>query len=176
MDRIVCKIAETAAEYAGYLAVRHAIFVEEQQLFDQTDVDEHDHDAIPIIAVDTQDGVVAGAVRCYHDGDGVWYGGRLAVLPSYRRSAAAIGANLGRVAEATVIAHGCRQFLAYIQVQNVRFFQRLEWCPIGEPVMYHGQPHQLMQASLAAAAASAVSRQLLHVHPQVYAGEHDGLI
>ena len=56
--------------------------------------------------------------------------------------------NLG--AEATVIAHGCRQFLAYIQPQNTRFFERLGWRPLGDPVIYQGQPHQLMQASLAA--------------------------
>lgn len=151
MDRILCKIAETADEYRGYLAVRHAIFVEEQGLFHGTDVDEHDRNAIPIIAVDTQTGVVAGAVRCYPASDDIWYGGRLAVLQPFRHSAASIGANLCRVAEATVIAHGCRQFLAYIQSQNVRFFQRLGWRVIGEPVNYHGQPHQLMQASLAAA-------------------------
>ena len=151
MDRVVCRIAESAAEYQAYLAVRHAIFVEEQQLFDGTDVDEHDADAIPIVAIDSQTGAVIGAVRCYRAGGDVWYGGRLAVLPVYRHSAAAIGAHLCRVAEATVIAHGCRQFLAYIQSQNVRFFQRLGWRPIGEPVNYHGQPHQLMQASLAAA-------------------------
>jgi|SoiMethySBSTD1v2_1073268.scaffolds.fasta_scaffold881914_2 putative N-acetyltransferase (TIGR04045 family) len=164
MDRIVCKIAETADEYREYLSVRHAIFVEEQGLFHGTDVDEHDRDAIPIIAVDTQTGTVAGAVRCYPASDNIWYGGRLAVLQPYRHSAASIGANLCRVAEATVIAHGCRQFLAYIQSQNVRFFQRLGWREIGEPVIHHGQPHQLMQASLAAAHASpAIDRRPLEL-------------
>jgi putative N-acetyltransferase (TIGR04045 family) len=168
MDRVVCKIAENAAEYQAYLAVRHAIFVEEQQLFDGTDVDEHDRDAIPIVAVDAQTGAVAGAVRCYPASDGVWYGGRLAVLEPYRHSAASIGASLCRVAEATVIAHGCRQFLAYIQPQNTRFFQRLGWRPLGEPVMYQGQPHQLMQASLAAARQQTDQlpiepRRLVHV-------------
>jgi putative N-acetyltransferase (TIGR04045 family) len=168
MDRIVCKIAENTAEYQAYLAIRHAIFVEEQQLFDGTDVDEHDVDAIPIVAIDSLTDTVVGAVRCYHVGGDVWYGGRLAVLPVYRHSAAAIGANLCRLAEATVLAHGCRQFLAYIQPQNVRFFQRLGWRPIGEPASYHGQPHQLMQASLAAAQPhdrpSAISmQQVAHV-------------
>jgi putative N-acetyltransferase (TIGR04045 family) len=150
MDQIICKIAETAAEYRGHLAVRHAVFVEEQRLFHETDVDEHDRHAIPLVAVDRRTGAVAGAVRCYTTGDGVWYGGRLAVLPSYRHSAASIGANLCRLAEATVIAHGCREFLAYIQTQNVRFFRRLGWQVIGDPVPHHGQPHQLMAASLAA--------------------------
>jgi putative N-acetyltransferase (TIGR04045 family) len=151
MDVVVCRIAESAAEYQAYLAVRHAIFVEEQRLFDGTDVDEHDVDAIPIVAIDQQSGTVIGAVRCYPAGGDVWYGGRLAVLPLYRHSATAIGANLCRVAEETVIERGCRQFLAYIQTQNIRFFQRLGWCALGEPVSFHGQPHQLMQASLAEA-------------------------
>jgi len=151
MEQIVCKIAETDAEYAEYLAIRHAVFVEEQGLFAETDVDEYDEIALPIIAVDPQTGAVVGAVRCYPAGDGVWYGGRLAVLRRHRHSAAAIGATLCRVAEATVIAHGCREFLAYIQQQNVPFFERLEWRTLGDIVHHHGHPHQLMAAALAAA-------------------------
>ena len=149
MDQIICKIAESAAEYRGHLAVRHAVFVEEQGLFPETDVDEHDRDAIPLVAVDMRSSMVAGAVRCYTTGDDIWYGGRLAVLPCYRHSAASIGANLCRLAEAIVIAHGCREFLAYIQTQNVRFFRRLGWQTIGDPVLHYGQPHQLMAAALA---------------------------
>src|SRR5215831_4048350 len=135
MDEIVCKIAESAAERAGHFALRRAIFVDEQGLFAGSDVDEHDVDAIPLVAIDTRTGAVVGAVRCYPAGDGVWYGGRLAVLPAYRRHAASIGANLCRLAESTVIARGCWKFLAYIQIQNVRFFQCLDWRAIGEPVM-----------------------------------------
>jgi len=58
MEQIVCKIAETDAEYAEYLAIRHAVFVEEQGLFAETDVDEYDEIALPIIAVDPQTGAV----------------------------------------------------------------------------------------------------------------------
>jgi putative N-acetyltransferase (TIGR04045 family) len=148
---IICKIAESEDERRAHFAVRHAVFVIEQGLFVDSDVDEHDQHAIPLIAWDEEQKCVAGAVRCYTVGNDVWYGGRLAVLPHYRQSAASIGANLCRLAEATVIARGCRLFLAYVQVQNRRFFQRLNWTPIGEPVLQYGQPHQLMSASLAAA-------------------------
>src|SRR5690242_11869172 len=136
MDEIVCKIAETAAEYEGHFAVRHAVFVDEQRLFEETDVDEHDADAVQIVAVDRETRATVGAVRCYPAGNGVWYGGRLAVLKSYRHCAASIGANLCRLAEATVIERGCQQFLAYIQPQNVRFFERLGWRAIGELVIH----------------------------------------
>ena len=152
MDEIVCKIVETAAERDGHFAVRRAVFVEEQGLFEGTDVDEHDDGAVLMVAVDMHARAVVGAVRCIATGGDVWYGGRLAVLRAYRRHPAAIGASLCRLAEATVIAHGCRRFLAYIQLQNVAFFEHLGWRCVGEPVVHYGEPHQIMAASLAAAA------------------------
>jgi putative N-acetyltransferase (TIGR04045 family) len=150
MSLINVKLVETEAERLGHYAVRRAIFVEEQQLFYQSEVDEYDEesDTIHIVAVSAETGAVVGAVRCYRASADEWYGGRLAVLPEYRHDPAAIGANLCRLAEVSVSQRGCRRFLAYIQVQNVRFFQRLKWAPVGEPVDYHGQPHQLMAASL----------------------------
>jgi len=150
MDEIIFKLVETDAERQGYYAVRQAIFVDEQQMFHGADVDEHDQnpETIHIVAVVAESGTVVGAVRCYPAGDDVWYGGRLAVLADYRHHPATIGPNLCHLAEASVIERGCRRFLAYIQIQNVRFFKRLKWTPVGEPVDYHGQPHQLMAASM----------------------------
>jgi putative N-acetyltransferase (TIGR04045 family) len=167
MEAIVFKRAETEAERAGYLAVRRAIFVEEQGMFQGSDVDEHDLDpaTLHLVAVSAK-GEVVGAVRCYSAGEAVWYGGRLAVLAEYRRHPAAIGPNLCRLAEASVIEHGCRRFLAYIQLQNVRFFERLGWTTVGAPADYHGQPHQLMAASLTIIQFEPIgagTRQMAHV-------------
>ncbi len=150
MSTITFRLAAEHAERAGHFAVRRAIFVEEQGLFHGSDLDEYDSDpaTLHLVAVCVEDGAVVGAVRCYSAGDKVWYGGRLAVLDDYRRHPAAIGPNLCRLAETSVIERGCRRFLAYIQLQNVRFFQRLGWTAVGEPVPYHGQLHQLMAASL----------------------------
>jgi putative N-acetyltransferase (TIGR04045 family) len=151
MGRVICKIAETETERQGHFAVRHAVFVEEQRLFAESDVDEFDRDAVPLVAVDRETGVVVGAVRCYEAESGVWYGGRLAVLKDARYSTEAVGPRLCKLAKKVVIERGCHRFLAYIQLQNVRFFERLGWHCIGEPVDHFGQPHQMMQASLATA-------------------------
>lgn len=150
MSSIIFKLVETDAERQGYYATREAIFVEEQGMFHGSETDEHDEnpETIHSVAIVAETGAVVGAVRCYPAGEDVWYGGRLAVLAEYRNHPSAIGPNLCRLAEASVIQWGCRRFLAYIQIQNVRFFQRLNWSPVGEPVDYHGQPHQLMAASL----------------------------
>lgn len=150
MKRVICKIAQTEAERQGHFAVRHIVFVEEQHLFEESDIDDYDRHAIPLVAVDKDTGTVVGAVRCYEKEEGVWYGGRLAVLKEARHGANAIGPRLCKLAEKVVIEQGCQQFLAYIQLQNVRFFERLGWQKVGELVMHCGQPHQIMQASLAA--------------------------
>lgn len=151
MGRVICKIAETEEELKGHFAVRHAIFVQEQKLFADSDIDEFDQRAVHLVAVDKDTDSVVGAVRCYETEPGVWYGGRLAVLKEARHDINAVGPRLCKLAEKVVIQRGCRQFLAHIQLQNVRFFQRLGWQPVGEPVIHCGQPHQTMQASLAAA-------------------------
>src|SRR2546423_14505133 len=91
MDEIVCKIVETAAEREGHFAVRRAIFVEEQGLFAETDVDEHDDHAILMVAVDTRTGAVVGAVRCIAAGDDVWYGGGPAGLWGLGRTPGVVG-------------------------------------------------------------------------------------
>lgn len=151
-----CKIVETEAERRGHFAVRHAVFVEEQALFEETDVDEHDDEAIHIVAVDRESGAVVGAVRCYEEGDGLWFGGRLAVLEDYRYNAIPVGPRLVKFAERVVRRRGCRRFLAYIQLQNVRFFERLGWRTVGEPVLHHGQPHQVMEAGFSVAPSAPV--------------------
>jgi putative N-acetyltransferase (TIGR04045 family) len=165
MSQIICKIVETEAERQAYFAIRQAVFVEEQGLFSGSDIDEHDAHAIHIIAVDQVSGQVAGAVRVYEAEPGIWYGGRMAVLTEYRRHKPAIGPLLDRLAERTVSEQGCRRFLAYIQLQNVSFFQRLGWSPVGEPVLHCGQPHQVMEANLAAQLWLEVqpAAQLTHV-------------
>ncbi len=59
----------------------------------------------------------------------------------------ALGAGLIFKAVSTANALGCDEFLATVQHQNARFFQRLHWEPIGE-LMIHGIKHVKMRADL----------------------------
>ncbi|MGI5835292.1 MAG: MSMEG_0567/Sll0786 family nitrogen starvation N-acetyltransferase [Chloroflexota bacterium] len=161
MPKIIYKIATTEEELKGYFAVRRAIFTEEQGLFATSDRDEHDDYAIHIVAVDQDTGAVIGAVRCYEAGGGVWYWGRLAVLKEYRRIAGLVGCRLVRMAEDVVRERGCRRFLAFIQLQNVRFFRHLGWREVGEPELHYGQLHQEMEANLLA--VNTKMRPVAHV-------------
>jgi radical SAM protein (TIGR04043 family)/putative N-acetyltransferase (TIGR04045 family) len=139
-------IAGTAEQLAEYYQVRREIFVLEQGVFQDSDKDAHDDEGIPIIAL--VDGRVAGTVRCYPSGDGVWYGGRLAVRKDYR-----VGFDLGvlLVKKAVQIMEArkdVKRFLATIQIQNVRFFQRLGWSCLEESSLISGHKHQTMEKKL----------------------------
>ena len=148
MSKVICRIATTEGELQGCFAVRHAVFVEEQKLFFKTDRDGFDQSGIHIAATDTDTGEVVSTVRCHEAEDGIWYGARLAVSKEYRNRPSQIAVRLCKLAEETVADRGAKRFLAYIQPQNVRFFEGLYWRKVGKPIMHCGLLHQLMEASL----------------------------
>jgi len=141
----VFKIAVTQREIEEHFRIRHEVFVEEQKIFKKTDRDYHDDDAIPIIACYQYRAV--GAVRCYPNTKKTWFGGRLAVHKDFRTSN--IGAMLVHKAVDTMNRHpDVQKFLAVIQLQNVRFFQRLEWVKRGRIFTMKGIKHHVMERLL----------------------------
>jgi putative N-acetyltransferase (TIGR04045 family) len=146
MSEYIFKIADTEKELDEYFRLRHEVFVKEQRIFPETDIDDYDGDAVHIVAVEKATGKTVGAVRCYRREGDTWIGGRLSASPGYRNGI--VGSNLVRFAVTTVKSKDCKKFLAYIQPQNVRFFERLGWKTVGEPIIYQGLPHQLMEAGL----------------------------
>ena len=146
MGEFIFKIAETARELEEYFRLRNEVFVQEQKIFPETDVDQYDRDAVHIVAIDKSTGKVVGVVRCYKKEEDSWFGGRLGAAPAYRNGQ--VGSSLVRLAVKTAKSNGCKKFLAYIQPQNVKFFERLDWKTVGEPVIYQGLSHQLMEADL----------------------------
>jgi putative N-acetyltransferase (TIGR04045 family) len=149
------KLAIAPEEVSAYFALRRSIFVEEQGLFSDSDIDEIDEIAYPIVALPNFRYVtnicsyapnVLGIVRIYEPEPQLWYGGRLGVHPDFRR-AGRIGKGLIDQAVTTANAWGCQRFLATVQLQNVRFFQRFHWSSL-EELTICGLPHHLMEADL----------------------------
>lgn len=150
MKAVEIRRARTDEELAAVFDLRRRVFVEEQGLFEDTDIDEYDTVAIHLTAWKPPSDVLVGAVRCYPDpGEvGTWWGGRLVVDPAYR--VRGVGVLLVRAAVREVQMQNARRFLAYVQQQNISFFNKLGWASIGMPVMKYGHPHQLMEADLSA--------------------------
>lgn len=141
------ELAQSPAEVRAYFALRRAVFCEEQGLFTGHDQDETDETAYPIVALDTQENnKVVGIVRIYEAEPNLWYGGRLGVHQDYRR-VGRIGKGLIYKAVTTAHGWGCEKFLATVQLQNVRFFQRQHWDSL-EELTIRDHPHHLMEADL----------------------------
>jgi putative N-acetyltransferase (TIGR04045 family) len=142
----LCRAAAGPAELEAHFAVRRAIFVEAQALFAGDDRDEWDSSPETVHAVGLADGAVAGAVRLYPLGDGLWKGDRLAVLPDARVQR--LGGELVRFAVRTAGERGGHTMVAQIQLPNVRFFEHLGWRADGPAGKYHGVMHQPMAIPL----------------------------
>lgn len=139
------KLAASSDEIDDYFALRRSIFAEEQQIFEGDDRDDIDQFAYPIVAIAPNQQVI-GVVRIYEVEPGVWYGGRLGTHVDYRRGWK-IGKGLIHKAVTTANSWGCHQFLATVQLQNVRFFQRFHWQSL-EKLSICDRPHHLMEADL----------------------------
>lgn len=152
------KLAKTHAEIAAYFELRRQIFVEEQQVFEHSDIDSLDSISYPIIAVQSNVSCldVLGVVRIYEAEPRLWFGGRLGTHPEHRK-ALQVGKGLIYKAVTTANTWGCDRFLATVQLQNVRFFQRLHWHSLQEVVIQE-IPHHLMEADLSYYPAGTESR------------------
>jgi putative N-acetyltransferase (TIGR04045 family) len=141
MKEIICRQIENDEERAACFEIRKQVFVDEQKLFPDTDLDEHDKEALHLAAVSNDK--IIGTVRIYREEEDVWVGGRLAVKKRYRGKA---GKLLVLKAVEIVKANNAKVFKAVIQADNVPFFINLKWKPVGEMFLHHGQMHQLMQS------------------------------
>jgi putative N-acetyltransferase (TIGR04045 family) len=142
-------VARERWQVDAYFRLRRDIFEREQRLFTESDVDEHDAHATPIVAMSHIAGMpheVVGVVRIYPSDGGTWYGGRLGVAHDYRR-VGAVGGALIHTAVSTAHARGCTRFLATVQLRNVRYFEHYDFRSLSELTL-RGQPHHLMQADL----------------------------
>ena len=144
------KHAGESWEHRACADLRRAVFCDEQRLFDAHDRDDLDVHAIPLAAIAClvgQPDDVIGTVRIHEAEAGTWWGSRLAVRRDYR-ACAWIGTELILHAVCTAHARGATRFLAQVQVQNAKLFERLHWTAL-EAITVRGRPHVLMQADLA---------------------------
>ena len=140
---IICRPVADDAELRAALAIRQQVFVAEMDLFADSDLDADDRRATHLVAI-CQSRVI-GTVRIFQDAEGVWWGGRLAVLPGHRGRA---GRLLIKQAVAAVRAAGGSCFRARVLVENVSLFRALGWRAQGAPFEYRGRMHQLVDAPL----------------------------
>lgn len=124
--------------------IRRKIFVESMGLFFQSDIDEYDFNRKTIHIIAKFEGRAVGTVRIIDEGNGIFRGSRLSVLPS---APPLTGFKLVRYAVKKVEEVGGRVFRAFVLPELDGFFRRCGWVPAGETI-YAGRRHIIMIAKM----------------------------
>jgi predicted GNAT family N-acyltransferase len=138
--------ARDAAEVGAALALRHEVFVVEQAVPLEEEVDEHDADALHLVAVD--DGRVVATCRLVADGATVKLA-RVAVAASARRRG--LASRLLAEGEIRARALGAERIALAAQTGALALYERAGYTPYGERFMEAGIEHLMMEKRLGAA-------------------------
>lgn len=132
------------------LAIRRCVFVDEQGVPLEEEVDEHDRtDLGAVHALATLERTAVGTGRFYVLGDGSVQIGRMAVLPRARGRGAGRAILDGLLCEASRL--GFRRACLLAQVHAVNFYAAAGFARRGERVTDAGILHEWMEKSLAPA-------------------------
>lgn len=121
--------------------IRYQVFVEEQNVPADIEIDEHDEGCDHLLAYD-EHGTAVGTARLLPDG----HIGRMAVLAEFRGKG--IGSQLLTDIIALAKAKGLRVVTLNAQTQAVGFYQIHQFETVGEVFMEAGIPHVQMQRRL----------------------------
>ncbi len=127
----------------GACALRFEVFVDEQGVPRELELDEFDPVAIHLVAI--LDDRVIGTLRLLEH-DGAAKIGRVAVRATLRR--AGVGARLMQRAEAIAMARGFAEIVLHAQVAVAGFYRRLGYVEEGDLFDEAGIPHIAMRKKI----------------------------
>jgi predicted GNAT family N-acyltransferase len=137
--------ARGADEVRAALVLRHEVFVVEQGVPLEEEIDAHDEtDALHLVAVDDDERVVA-TCRLVAEGETVKLG-RMAVAASARGRG--IASRLLAEGEARARALGARRIALAAQTGALALYERAGYTPYGERFMDAGIEHLMMEKRL----------------------------
>jgi len=133
------KRVTSAAELAHAFRIRLRVFVQEQGVPEEIELDRDDQRAIHYLAAVANHAAGTARIVLRHGDAKI---GRMAVLKSYRRQG--VGRKLLRRAVATAKKLGARKIYLHAQVPVVEFYEKLGFDCIGSVFDEAGIPHRKM--------------------------------
>jgi predicted GNAT family N-acyltransferase len=138
--RIRCQAVETPTDWARASAIRLAVFVDEQRVPFEEELDEHDRDAFHVLA--WLEGQPVGTGRLVIEGESGRIG-RMAVLPAAR--GAGVGGAVLRALLAEAARRGLRSVHLAAQLHARPFYARFGFVAGGPRFLDAGIWHQRME-------------------------------
>ncbi|HAA58402.1 MAG TPA: GNAT family N-acetyltransferase [Myxococcales bacterium] len=120
--------------------IRRKVFIEEQQVPEEIEIDEWDEKSIHVLALEGQQPVGCG--RLLPDG----HIGRMAVLPSHRGQG--IGAKLLQTLIDLAQQSDMKEVILSSQVHAIDFYLKAGFTPYGDVYQEAGIPHRAMKRNL----------------------------
>lgn len=138
------RLADFDQDYDAIRAIRFAVFVEEQSVPEEIEMDNRDAVCVHVLAFDDRHAPIATARIDIDEGGKV---GRLAVLPSYRR--AGVGTAVMKALHSVALDRGLNSVWCNAQVSAVPFYRALGYRVTSQESFYEaGIAHLRMDARL----------------------------
>jgi predicted GNAT family N-acyltransferase len=138
------RVAESDADREAALVVRRDVFIEEQGVPEEVEMDGKDEDAIHFVA--TADGDPIGAARLREVGSGVRKVERVAVVADRRDDG--IGRKLMRTLEATAVERDIDRLVMHAQTHVQAFYLSLDYETTSDVFEEAGIDHVEMEKEL----------------------------
>ena len=144
MEEVVVKLAEEEADLEGAIALRFRVFVGEQAIAPEEELDEADATATHAVAL--HQGQVVGTGRLLSPDAGTAQIGRMAVEAALRRRG--IGGQLLQFLEETARAQGARLSVLHAQEYIKGFYAAHGYREYGEAFLEVNIPHVEMRKEI----------------------------
>ncbi len=150
-------VVDTAEAKANCLAIRFEVFVDEQHVPVEEEVDAFDDSAIHFLAVTAEQEDPVGTARMLTRADGKVKVGRVAVLQKFRRRG--VGTAIMSAVERYARTHGTSKLVLDAQLQAIPFYEAIGYNAFGPVFLDAGIEHRSMEKVLTNADYQSVSEQ-----------------
>jgi predicted GNAT family N-acyltransferase len=143
-SRVKVIAIESAADMERAWAIRRCVFIEEQNVPEEIELDSDDTHAFHALAI--LDGVAIGCGRMLEHGASEVKLGRMAVLPEFRKTG--VGAHILRFLIDRARTRGFRKAILHAQLSAEGFYLKEGFNPVGGVFDEAGIAHRKMERDL----------------------------
>jgi predicted GNAT family N-acyltransferase len=144
ISRVDVIAIESPADMERAWAIRRRVFIEEQRVPEEIEMDAEDAHAFHVLAI--ADGVAIGCGRMVEHGASEVKIGRMAVLQEFRNTG--VGAKILRFLIDRARERGTRKAILHAQLTAEGFYLKEGFTPVGETFEEAGIAHRLMEREL----------------------------
>ena len=140
------KLVQTEAQLEKIFGIRMTVFVQEQNVPAEEELDSYDNAATHFLISRTEDDLCVGTARLLDKGEGIAKIGRVAIIKEFR--GLGLGALLMRFIEREALNGSYKTLILEAQCYAIPFYEKLGYTAEGEVFLDANIEHRLMKKTL----------------------------